>query len=224
MRGGRLQLADALAHTLRTNLTSRANSTQLRQKLGKTNPDVVRHWLTDKRAQHATAAYRCKFVAKKRLYKEQELVVSHSLSTIFSKDILDSSVFAWKGPLVLYSQVDTHTRAVPAPPFQHSQRTDVVYGLVSSNPPRRRLYRHATKILASHANRYNRSRLRWYVPTDALPLLTALLSDGHIVRRDPVTQLGMYNHIRMSTSDLHSYLFTKVHIKRTACSTLQSST
>lgn len=76
-----LQLDGALGHTLRMNPTSRANSTQLRQKLGEARSDTVHHWLTERGAQNATAAYRCKFVAKKRAYKEQELIVSQSLST-----------------------------------------------------------------------------------------------------------------------------------------------
>lgn len=59
--------------------TSRANSTQLRLKFGETSSDTVRQWLTEKGAQHAAAAYRCKFVAKKRLYQERELVVSYGL-------------------------------------------------------------------------------------------------------------------------------------------------
>lgn len=82
---------------LRINSTSRANSTQLRQKLGETSSDTVRQWLTAKGAQHATAAYRCKFVAKKRLYKEQELVVSQLLSTELPRGALRLKWFKFEG-------------------------------------------------------------------------------------------------------------------------------
>lgn len=59
---------------------NRANSTEVRQKFGEASSDTVRQWLSEKGAAHAAAAYRCKFKAKKRLYKEQELVVSRDSS------------------------------------------------------------------------------------------------------------------------------------------------
>lgn len=43
---------------------------------GDARPDTVRHWLTEKGADNIAIAYRSKFGAKKRLFKEQELVVS----------------------------------------------------------------------------------------------------------------------------------------------------
>lgn len=49
----------------------------MRQKFGAASSDTVRQWLSEKGAEHAAAAYRCKFIAKKRLYKEQELAVRH---------------------------------------------------------------------------------------------------------------------------------------------------
>lgn len=48
----------------------------MRQKFGDTSSDTVRHWLTEKRAENVAVAYRRKFGAKKRLFKDQELVVS----------------------------------------------------------------------------------------------------------------------------------------------------
>ncbi|CBJ28974.1 conserved unknown protein [Ectocarpus siliculosus] len=56
------------------NEINRANSTEVRQKFGEASSDTVRQWLSEKGAAHAAAAYRCKFKAKKRLYKEQDLV------------------------------------------------------------------------------------------------------------------------------------------------------
>ncbi|CAB1099266.1 unnamed protein product [Ectocarpus sp. CCAP 1310/34] len=62
------------------NEINRANSTEVRQKFAEATSDTVRQWLNEKGAAHAAAAYRCKFNAKKRLYREQELVVSRDSS------------------------------------------------------------------------------------------------------------------------------------------------
>ncbi|CAM9580526.1 unnamed protein product [Pylaiella littoralis] len=71
---GALGPSHAYRNQVIANEINRANSTQLRRKLGETKSDTVRHWLTEKGAQHAATAYRCKFVAKKRLYQERELL------------------------------------------------------------------------------------------------------------------------------------------------------
>lgn len=55
----------------------RANSQQLRQKLGESNPETVREWRTEKGAEQNFEAQRCKFLAKKRFYRDEELRVSH---------------------------------------------------------------------------------------------------------------------------------------------------
>lgn len=58
----------------------RTNSKEARQKFGDASSDTVRHWLTEKGAVNIAAAYQSKFGTKKRLLKEQELVVSQNAS------------------------------------------------------------------------------------------------------------------------------------------------
>ncbi|CAM9454293.1 unnamed protein product, partial [Laminaria digitata] len=52
----------------------RTNSKEMRRKFGDASSDTVRHWLTEKGAENVAVAYRSKYGAKKRLFKEQELV------------------------------------------------------------------------------------------------------------------------------------------------------
>ena len=54
----------------------RTNSEEIRQKFGDASPDTVRHWLTNRGANNVAIAYHIKFGAKRRLFKDQELIVS----------------------------------------------------------------------------------------------------------------------------------------------------
>eukprot|EP00904_Undaria_pinnatifida_P011070 jgi/Undpi1/7093/HiC_scaffold_22.g09567.m1 len=52
----------------------RTNSEEIRQKFGDASPDTVRHWFTDRGANNVAIAYHIKFGAKRRLFKDQELI------------------------------------------------------------------------------------------------------------------------------------------------------
>ncbi|CAM9966823.1 unnamed protein product [Ectocarpus sp. 12 AP-2014] len=149
------------------NEINRANSTEVRQKFGEASSDTVRQWLSEKGAAHTAAAYRCKFKAKKRLYKEQELVGAFNAYAARTQYKGKRKFQArWKALFALRTLMESKDdRPLGAPPIRLAGGDRALYEQMFRAEPRkhvsrptfltvmRRVYSFQTAPLAGHVDK-----------------------------------------------------------------------